>query len=167
MADIPDDVLGRLGLDAEWRAEHDEQRRTNFEDSSVSAVLKQLGWTSAQIQREKRELETGFGWSWFNDLELINARLGSTREYRFDFFQLLRKPVGHAITEAFGEFLGDSRDPACLIFYVYNQGRWLATNLQTADDCSLHVVTPDMTFNVIAFEKFFVQRWGLLPPDEQ
>jgi hypothetical protein len=166
VSDVPDDVLARLGVNAQWREEHDEERKMNFEDSSVSALLKQIGWTGAQIQCEKRERETGFGWDWFNDLGLINVRCGSTREFRFDFFQLLRKPNEHPITQAFAEFICDSDEPACLIFYVYNQGRWVATNLQTTDDCSLHVVAPNMTFNVIMFEKFFVNRWGLLPPDE-
>jgi hypothetical protein len=155
----PDDVMKQLGL-SDAAKELETHKLTNFEESSVGAVLKQLGWSAGQVAHQKHELQEGFGWDWFNDEGLVTARVGSTREFRFNFFDLLRKPVSHPITEAFLNFRGTSTEPCCLIFYVYGQGRWVATNLTTLEDCSLHVSTSQAIFNVLPFEKFFSNRWG-------
>jgi hypothetical protein len=162
MPDLPDDVARRLGLPQDYRKEVEAEKLTNFETSSLAAVLKQLGWTPGQVAGQQRDLETGFGWDWFNDLGLVGARVGSTREFRFNFEELVTKPNQHPITHAFREFRDtqdDPKAPCCLIFHVYQHGRWVATNLTTSQDPSIHVVTPDVTFNVLTFQQFFARRW--------
>ncbi len=154
MNDANDFASGLFGADSP------EEKSEAFEESSLRVVLQQIGWTAPAIQKERSELGPAFGWDWFNDLNLIGARVGSCRSFRFNFFELIHKPARHPITEAFKEFRGTDPDPCCLIFYVYQEGRWVATNLKTDDDSSIHVVTGDTKFNVLPCTNFFKNRWN-------
>ncbi len=153
--DLPDDVMKQLGIGPLSR----EQKIDNFETSTIAAVLRQLGWAGAEIAGMQSDLGPGFCWEWFNDLAIVGAKCGSTREFRFRFEELVTKPSRHEVVNAFQEFLGDSKEPVCLIFHVYDHGRWVATNLQTTQDTSIHVVTGETTFNVLPFAAFFKNRW--------
>ncbi len=152
---LPDDVMEQLGIGPLSK----DQKIDNFETSTIAAILRQLGWAQPEIKGLQVELGPGFSWDWFNDLAIVSAKCGSTREFRFRFEELVTKPTRHEITEAFGAFLGDSQEPHCLVFHVYDNGRWIATNLQTAQDTSIHVVTGTVTFNVLPFAEFFKNRW--------
>mgnify|MGYP001576757903 CR=1 FL=1 len=152
--DFRDQVFGALS---------GEDKRDNFERSTLKLVLGQIGWTKARIEREAEDLGPGFSWDWFNDLNLTGrARIGSTRVFQFNFDDILFKPSHHPITEAFREFKGDSADPCCLVFKVSDRGRWVATNLKTDDDTSIRVVVDGakLRFNLLPFPSFFFNRWS-------
>lgn len=134
-------------------------KQANFEVSTVGLVLQQLGFHAKEIRKLKDELAEGFGWSWLNDQGLVGATCGSTRAFNFEFFELLTRPAKHPITLAVREFIKDQDEPHCLVFNVYDYGRWVATNLATGDDSSLHVVTNGFKFNVLPFTGFFANRW--------
>ena len=138
-------------------------KNENFEISTLAEVLKQLGWTAGKINALKSELDASFGWSWFNSENLIgNFRVGSLRIFNYNFQELFKKPANHPITLAFKEFKGDSEDPCCLVFKVFDDGKWLATNLELSEYSHHHIVTDGgkFKFNVIPFPKFFQLRWG-------
>jgi hypothetical protein len=150
-----EDLIRGFGHDS------NDDKLVNFEVSTLSEVLKQLGWTASKVAAMKAELDAAFSWDWFNNEGFLkNARVGSTRVFRFDFFELLTKPTDHPITRAFAEFKDDSSDPCCLVFKVFDHGRWVATNLTATDDPHLHVATAKLTFNILPFSKFFQRRWG-------
>ena len=139
------------------------EKNDNFEASTLTEVLKQLGWTKATIDASKHELDAAFGWEWFNGLGLMKGtRVGSIRVFDYNFLDMLTKPANHPVTKAFQEFVGDSAAPCCYVFKVFDHGRWVATNLSAPEDCHLHVVTkkPVLKFNVLPFSQFFQLRWG-------
>ncbi len=132
----------------------------NFEVSTLSFVLQQLGRTPADIRALKAQYGDMFGWDWFNGEGLCGARAGSTREFSYNFFDLILQPAKSPITAEFMAFRGEDNDPCCLVFAVYGYGRWVATNLATSDDPSIHVAVKDLKFNVLPFPKFFQNRWA-------
>ncbi len=152
---LPDDVMEQLGIGPLSR----EQKVDNFETSTIAAVLRQMGWTQPEIRGLQSDLGPGFSWGWFNELGVVGARCGSTREFRFRFEELVTKPSSHEIVAAFREFIAGYDYPACLIFHVYDHGRWVATNLQTSEDTSIHVVAGGLKFNILPFAEFFMNRW--------
>lgn len=155
-------VFDRSKLPSSLGGSSNEDKTENFERSTLKLVLGQLGKTAGEIRGLEADLGTGFGWDWFNQEGLVRGRIGSAREFRFNFFELLTKPTGHPIVEAFADFKGASLDPCCLVFHVYDHGRWVATNLTTTDETSIHIVAVRGTlkFNVLPFAKFFATRWG-------
>jgi hypothetical protein len=132
----------------------------NFELSTLALVLRQLGHTTKAVHGFRAQYGDMFNWDWFNGENFCGARVGSTREFSYNFFDLLLCPHKCPVTDEFRAFKGDSSDPCCLIFAVYGYGRWVATNLATAEDPSLHVALKDFRFNVLPFPKFFQNRWA-------
>ncbi len=156
----------REDLPAAFRGTSDDDKLSSFEASTVRLILSQIGWERQAIQQAASDYGPAFGVDWLNEMSIIRARIGTARALSFRFEDLLLKPSGHEIVEAFRIFKGDSAEPCCLIFHVFDHGRWVATNLATPDDASIHVVTDGghLKFNVLSFTKFFTNRWSSESP---
>lgn len=137
-----------------------DEKRENFERSTLKLVLGQLGWSAGQIRGAAAEYGPAFGWDWFNEQNLVAVRVGSTRQFRFNLIELLTKPSKHPVVEAFRAFKGADAEPCCMVFHIFEAGRWVATNLATPDDPSVHIATNGLKFNIVSFSKFFSNRWS-------
>lgn len=141
-------VLDDLMADLTAPTERDER----FEVSTLKLVLQKLGKEKAEINSLYAQLEGGFDWAWFNAEDLVNPTFGSGRDYKFNFEALFKKPtIKHEIVKAVKDFLGEVQAEYVFIFNVHEVGRVCATNLDIGELTHIHVVTPEITFNVVKF----------------
>ncbi len=148
--DIINNVFGKSSQD---------KKCENFEVSTLSLVLRQLGLTAEDVRNKKEELGAAYGWDWFNGEHDKLPRLGSTRDFNFNFWELITKPSTNPISKAFAAF--DDGNHCCLIFNVFDHGRWVATNVDVSQQAHIHVVTNGLDFKVLPFAQFF-NRWKLI-----
>lgn len=128
------------------------ERDERFEVSTLKLVLQKLGKEKAEINSLQAQLEGGFDWSWFNSEELVNPTFGSARDFKFNFEALFKKPtIKHEIVKAVKDFCDEVQDEYVFIFNVHEVGRVCATNLDIEDLTHIHVVTEQITFNLVKF----------------
>jgi hypothetical protein len=139
----------------------EQERQESFEASTLSLVLRQLGWSNGQARKYQNDLAEGFGWDWFNELATLEMIVGSTRIPEFNFEALWLKPRKHPITEAWQEF--EDRKllqglTGALVFRCVGLGRLVATNLPIDDETHTFINVardPRQPYCVLPFTDFF------------
>ena len=148
---------------AKFRAQTAQERQESFEESTLSLVLLQLGWTRPQVRVFQRDLDVGYGWDWFNnECSDLHLTVGSVRIPEFNFEHLWERPARHPITEAWREFYRDKLDAdagqGALIFRCFGLGRLVATNLTVDPGAKTFInvaLTSGEPYRVLPFTDFF------------
>ncbi len=143
-----------------YRAKTSDEKKDDFENSTVSATLKQLGWNLNKIRQVIAET-AGLTWSWFNAEVDIPVRVDSTRIFNFNLMDVIEHPEKHPVVEAYKAAvttLGNDQ-PVALIFRVGDL-RWVATDYTLNRETAIYVYIGDLELAILPFKDFF-KRWRL------
>ena len=149
------------------------EKNDDFEQSTLSLVLRQLGSGSAAVKAQQRKLGPAFNFGWFNSRDVIPAYLCSHRVPRFHFDDLLFRPTKSEVAQKWLETAeehpehADNPDcPLIMVFKVFDYGRMVATAEPIPDITHVHVVIRGQAFNVSPFAGYFSTRYGSPLGDE-
>lgn len=152
--DGPDFLEGLVDRQAE--------QEENFDNSSLSMTLRQLGAPAGWIRRQQRD--TRYDWQWFNDLPLIDPYVGSAKLKKVPLSRLLTAPTKTELYRAWTQHLDqahqDGNQAAILVYGTAHSGRMICTNIRLAGQSHLHVEVRDLKFNITPFAGFFSGRYG-------
>ena len=145
----------------QFGARTEQERQESFEQSTLSLVLKQLGYEQKAVKRMQRDQGPAYGWDWFNDsLQILPFRVGSVRIPEFNFEALWEKPSGHPVSQAWLDFCHKEIDhgfnEGALVFRCFGLGRLVATNREPSGKSSfIHVAVSWGAYNVLPFGGYF------------
>ena len=88
---------------AAFSSKTNDEKKEDFERSTLSLVLKQLGASIAQVRGWENELGPEYSMEWFNRQCWLSPHLYTERCFNFNFEQLFTAPVNHPITKMFQE----------------------------------------------------------------
>jgi hypothetical protein len=146
-----------------FSAKDDDEKQLDFEQSTLSLVLKQLGASAAQVRWHQQDLGPTYGFGWFNDSQLVNPYVTATRLFNFSFEQIYTRPSKSPLIELFESAVADAADAeeVIAVFQCFKLGRQLATNIPIDDDQThIHVSVRNTRFNVVPLSGFFAERYG-------
>lgn len=145
-----------------FSASSEEDKRENFEQSTLKLVLKQLGMSAKKVQYLSEDLGPEFTFDWFNYQQYISPLVLSDRCFRFNVKDIFLRPSKSPVVEMYDKATveHDDNEPICLIFKCYDIGRLIATNIKLTDYTHVHVNVRGIVFNVVPFAGFFSERYG-------
>lgn len=149
------DFLGGL-------VDHQAEQEENFDNSSLSMTLRQLGAPAGWIRRQQRD--TRYDWQWFNDQPYLDAHVGSAKLQKVPLFKLLTRPTKSELYPVWVDHLNRAYQDGCqaaiLIYGTAHSGRMICTNIRLSGQSHLHVEVRDLKFNITPFTGFFSGRYG-------
>lgn len=151
---------------ADMREAIETEKQDDFERSTLSFVLKQLGASTLMVKNWQSELGEAYNFDWFNSCGWIPPDVFAQRCFSFNLEEIISRPNKHPITLAFKEAADRSAtDATCLVFKAYKWGRLIATNMRLQETTHIHVVAQcarDVTlaFNLTPFNHFLSERYG-------
>lgn len=146
-----------------FRALTNDEKIENFEESTTSAVLKQLGVRNGIVHKLKLDYGPAFGLDWLND-RFDGCTTKATRFFHYRLDDLLtakadKSPVVDGYKQAWNGVDLEPEARLMVVFKATDVGRLVATNLPVKRTY-VHIITKDISFYVTTFAGLYTDLYG-------
>jgi len=146
-----------------FRALTDDEKIENFEESTTTAILKQLGVRNSFVQKLRSEYGPAFGLDWLNE-RFNGCTSKATRFFNYRLDDLLtakseKSPVVAGYKDAWNLFDNSADDRLMVVFKAADVGRLVATN-KPVPRTYVHIITKDISFYVTTFAGLYTELYG-------